>query len=166
MYNFRYGRIGCKTADCERRRDKGVSGKLIAAFFRAPKLLKCGLFVGNAHFLDHACIFGELIARHDPQLVRRAAAHGKPQLFQFAPDFRVPDRPQDFGVQPGDDLSWCAGGCEDRKPAPISPDAPGWFRITNCWPMLSAIFCVTIRAATSTALAAASGTIILIGRSG
>ena len=46
------------------------------------------------------------------------------------------------------------------------PDAPGWFKITNCWPILSAIFCVTILAATSTALAAARGTIILIGRSG
>src|SRR6185437_2350312 len=38
--------------------------------------------------------------------------------------------------------------------------------ITICWPILSAIFWVTILAATSTALAAASGTIIRIGRSG
>src|SRR3979490_2909104 len=40
-----------------------------------------------------------------------------------------------------------------------SPETPGKLRMLNCWPILSAIFCVTIRAATSTALAAASGTI-------
>jgi hypothetical protein len=45
----------------------------------------------------------------------------------------------------------------------MRPEAPGWFSTTNDWPMFWPIFCATMRAALSTALPAASGTINRIG---
>jgi hypothetical protein len=45
----------------------------------------------------------------------------------------------------------------------MRPAAPGRFSTTICWPMFSEIFAATTRAAASTALAAASGAIHLMG---
>jgi hypothetical protein len=56
-----------------------------------------------------------------------------------------------------------SGGAFATCSVPISPAAPGWFSMTICWPRFCDIFCARIRAALSTALAAASGTIIRIG---
>ena len=59
-------------------------------------------FVGDTHLLNHARIFGELLARHDTKLLGRAATHGETQFFKLAPNFWIADRFQDFGIQPGE----------------------------------------------------------------
>ena len=48
----------------------------------------------------------------------------------------------------------------------MMPAAPTMFSTTMLWPMLAPIFCAIRRAATSTALAAASGTIMRTDRFG
>src|SRR6185295_1944505 len=48
----------------------------------------------------------------------------------------------------------------------MSPAAPGWFSITTARPMLSLIFCATMRSMMSTALPACSGISIRIGFAG
>src|SRR4051812_28634144 len=74
------------------------------------------LFVRDSHFLDHARIFGELITRHDAKLFRRAAPHGKSQLFELATNFTVAERLENLGVQPAGDLLWRSSGSQHRKP--------------------------------------------------
>src|SRR5258705_7398793 len=74
------------------------------------------LLASDSHFLDHARIFGELIACHDTKLFRRTATHRKAQLLQLVANFGVAKRFQNLGVQPANDLLWRAGGREDREP--------------------------------------------------
>src|SRR5438874_9412965 len=63
-------------------------------------------------------------------------------------------------------MTYPSGAALATRSAPINPAAPGWFSITIACPMFSDIRCARIRAALSTALAAAKGTIIWIGRFG
>jgi hypothetical protein len=88
---------------------------LIAAV-NGTRVLPGGLFVGDAHFLDHARILGELIARQDSQFLRRTAAHRETQLLQPVANIGVADRLQHFGIEPGDDLLRRTGGSQNRKP--------------------------------------------------
>src|SRR5438445_12801441 len=73
-------------------------------------------FVGDAHFLDHAGIFGELIPRQGAEFLRRAAAHGKAELLELAADLHITDGSHDFGVETGDDFFRRPGWREYRKP--------------------------------------------------
>src|ERR1700675_1911207 len=59
-----------------------------------------------------------------------------------------------------------SGAALATRSVPIRPAAPGWFSTTIAWPMFSDMRWARIRAALSTALAAASGTIIWIARLG
>src|ERR1700676_1165354 len=74
------------------------------------------LAVRDAHFLDHARVFGKLLTRHRAQFVGRAAAHRETQILELAANSRVHQRLQHLSVQPGDDVLWRAGRRQDRKP--------------------------------------------------
>src|ERR1700738_2446916 len=73
-------------------------------------------FVGDAHFLDHAGIFGELSPRQGAEFLRRAAARGKAELLELAANLGIADGLYDFRVPPCDDFFRCPGWREHRKP--------------------------------------------------
>src|ERR1700720_1802530 len=79
-------------------------------------LATAGLFVGDTHLFNHARIFGELIAGHDTQFLGRSTAHRETQILKLVANLGIADRPEGFGVQPGDDLLRGAGRRHDRKP--------------------------------------------------
>jgi hypothetical protein len=47
---------------------------------------------GDAHFLHHAGVFGELFASEGTELLGRTAAYGEAQIFQFGAHFRIGQR--------------------------------------------------------------------------
>src|SRR5258706_7882895 len=94
----------------------GPSRVDLAVRLRPPVWVAGSLFVRDSHFLDHARIFGELIARQDAEFLRRAAPYGKSQLFELAANFTVAERLENLGVQPTDDLLGHSNGRQHRKP--------------------------------------------------
>src|SRR6185312_2875250 len=74
------------------------------------------LLVADSHLFYQAPIFGELIARHRAQFLRRTAPYGKAQLLELAADIRIAECLHDLGIEPGNDGLWRSGWRKHRKP--------------------------------------------------
>jgi hypothetical protein len=61
-------------------------------------------FVGDSYFVDHVCIFGKPIARHNSKFLRRTTAHSKTQLLKLSANFTVAERLENLEIQPANDL--------------------------------------------------------------
>src|SRR4051812_4934895 len=72
--------------------------------------------VADPHLFHHARVFGELFAGQSAQLLGRAAAHCKAEVFEFGADFRIANGLEYFPIESGNNLLRRAGRCKNRKP--------------------------------------------------
>jgi hypothetical protein len=115
---------------------------------RPPASAAGKLLAGNAHFLDHACIFGQLITCHDAKFLRRAAAHRKSQFLQLAANVGVAKRFQNLGVQSVHNFRWRARGArianQELKKKPGRPASETVATSGNCASRFSVVTPITL----------------------